>query len=159
MVLGLLLCMTAAVLPAAMLYFPNLSEIAFSEMLPYFGAMCGIGALAWAGMYLVTRRKGLAAVAAAAWLLVLLNIGRAVPALQTVFPLAGLKIIAPAVLVLQVLWGSRDLQAHQVKMLHGALLCAMPNDRGVPIGAISLTYSLAICVDLRCYLCTGVLFY
>ena len=65
----------------------------------------------------------------------------------------------PAVLVLQVLWGSRDLQAHQVKMLQGTLLRVMPRDRGVPIGAMSLTWSLAIRVDLRCYLSTGVSFY
>ncbi len=117
MVLGLLLCVMAALLPASLLYFPNISEIAFSEMLPYFGVMCGIGVLAWAGMYLITRRKGLTAVVAAAWLLVLLNIGRVVPALQAVFPLAGLKIIAPVALVIlaAAAWGLSRLKEETLR--------------------------------------------
>ena len=102
MVLGLLVCWLAALLPAVMLYFPNTAEITFGQMLPYFGILTGIAVLAWAGMFLVTRRKGLAALAAALWLLVLLNIGRFVPALQSVFPSAGFRIVAPVTLVLLI---------------------------------------------------------
>ena len=99
---GLLLCCLAALLPSIMLYFPNMAEISFISMLPYFGIMLGLGILAWLGMYLITRRKGLSAIAAAVWLLVLLNVGRFVPALQSVFPLIGLKVIAPVTLVFLV---------------------------------------------------------
>ncbi len=99
MVLGIALCCIAALLPSLLLYFPNMDDIPLVNMLPYFGIMLGIGILAWAGMYLITRRKGLAAVAAALWLLVLLNVGRIVPALQDVVPWLGFKIIVPVVLV------------------------------------------------------------
>ena len=96
MIPGILLCCMAALLPAVMLYFPNMEEIPLTGMLPYFGIMAGIGVLAWAGMYLVFRRKGLAAVAAAVWLLVLLNVGRLVPVIRERWPLAGIRIFAPA---------------------------------------------------------------
>ena len=100
MVLGIILCCMAALLPSLLLYFPNMKEIPFTEMLLFFGIMIVVGVLAWAFMLLVTRRKGLAAMAAAVWLLVLLNVGRIVPAIQEHYPLAGLKIILPAVLVI-----------------------------------------------------------
>ena len=100
MALGILLCCMAALLPAVMLYFPNMAEIPFAGMLPYFAILAGLGILAWAGMYLITRRKGLAALSAAVWLGVLLNVGRLVPALHTVNPLIGIKIIAPVTLAL-----------------------------------------------------------
>ena len=99
MIPGILLCCMAALLPAVMLYFPNMEEIPLTGMLPYFGIMAGIGVLAWAGMYLVFRRKGLAAVAAAVWLLVLLNVGRLVPVIRERWPLAGIRIFAPVTLV------------------------------------------------------------
>ena len=99
MVLGIVLCCMAALLPSLMLFFPNMEEITFAGMLPYFGIMLGIGILAWAGMYLVFRRKGLAAMAAAVWLLVLLNVGRLVPVIHEAYPLVGIKVIGPAVLV------------------------------------------------------------
>ena len=102
MVLGLLVCCMAALLPAVMLYFPNMADIPFADMLPYFGIMIGLAVLAWAGMYLITRRKGLSAVAAAVWLLVLLNVGRLFPSLHAVFPRVGLKVIAPVTLVLLI---------------------------------------------------------
>ena len=98
--LGILLCCEAALLPAALLYFPNMEEIPLPGMLPYFAAMAVLGVLAWAAMYLVFRRKGLAAAAAALWLLVMLNVGRAAPALQKSFLHAGNKaIVAGAVLL------------------------------------------------------------
>ena len=99
MIPGILLCCLAALLPAAMLYFPNMAEIPLVNILPYFGILAGLGVLAWAGMYLITRRKGLAALAAAMWLVVLLNVGRIVPNLQEINPLIGLKLIAPVTLV------------------------------------------------------------
>ena len=99
MVLGIALCCLAALLPSLMLFFPNMEEITFAGMLPYFGIMLGIGILVWAGMYLVFRRKGLAAMVAAVWLLVLLNAGRIVPAIHEVYPLVGIKVIGPVVLV------------------------------------------------------------
>ena len=99
MVMGIILCCLAALLPAAMLYFPNMTEIPFTGMLPFFGIMAAAGVLAWAVMYLVFRRKGLAAVAAAVWLGVLLNVGRAVPFIHDYYPLIGLKVILPAALV------------------------------------------------------------
>ena len=98
MALGLLVCCLAALLPAVMLYFPNMAEISFLQMLPYFGILAGLGVLAWAVVYLITRRKGLSAMAAMVWLLVLLNVGRLVPPLHTVFPLVGIKVIAPVTL-------------------------------------------------------------
>ena len=100
MALGLLTCCMAALLPAVMLYFPNMAEIPFADMLPYFGIPVGLAVLVWAGMYLITRRKWLSAAAATICLLVLLNIGRLVPALHSVFPLLGFKVIAPVTLVL-----------------------------------------------------------
>lgn len=100
---GIILDVLTALVPPMMLYVPNITELSFSQMLPYFGIMAGLGLLAWAGMYLVTRRrKGLAAIAAALWLAVMLNIGRAIPALHTVFPLAGLKIVLPVTLLILV---------------------------------------------------------
>ena len=39
MALGIILCCLAALLPAAMLYFPNMTEIPFTGMLPFFGIM------------------------------------------------------------------------------------------------------------------------
>ncbi len=106
MISGLLLCCMAAMLPLIMLYFPNIAEISFRNMLPYFGVLFGIGLLAWAGMRLITRRKYLAA-SAAVWLLVFLNVGRIVPSLQTVFPLVGVKVIAPVTLIILIAatWG------------------------------------------------------
>lgn len=106
MISGLLLCCMAAMLPLIMLYFPNIAEISFRNMLPYFGVLFGIGLLAWAGMRLITRRKYLAA-SAAVWLLVILNVGRIVPSLQTVFPLVGVKVIAPVTLIILIAatWG------------------------------------------------------
>ena len=100
MILGIVLCCMAALLPAVLLYFPNRAEIPLAGMLPYFAILFGIGLLAWAGMYLITRRKGLAAMAAALWLLVLLNVGRIVPPLHEVFPLLGAKVIVPVTLLL-----------------------------------------------------------
>ena len=101
MILGIVLCCLAALLPAALLYFPNMAEIPFPDMLPYFAVMAGLGVLAWAGMLLITRRKGLAALAAALWLLVLLNVGRLTPILEKPAPaLAGFKFLAPASLVI-----------------------------------------------------------
>ncbi len=99
MILGILLCCMAALLPALLLYFPNMGEIMFADMLLYFGIMLAVGLLAWAGMFLVTRRKGFAAVAATVWLLVLLNVGRIMPAVNKVYPLLGLKVLLPVVLV------------------------------------------------------------
>ena len=99
MVTGIILCCLTALLPALLLFFPNMGEILFGDMLPYFGIMLGIGILAWAVMYLVFRRKGMAAVTAAVWLLVLLNVGRLVPAIQKINPLIGIKVIGPVVLV------------------------------------------------------------
>jgi len=75
MVTGIILCCMAALLPALLLFFPNMGEILLGDMLPYFGIMLGIGILAWAGMYLVFRRKGLASVTAAVWLLVVPRVG------------------------------------------------------------------------------------
>ena len=95
MVLGIVLCCLAALLPSLLLFFPNMGEITPGDMLPYFGIMLAVGLLAWAVMYLVFRRKGMAAVTAAAWLLILLNVGRLVPALREVNPLIGLKEILP----------------------------------------------------------------
>lgn len=103
MATGIVLCCLAALVPALLLFFPNMAEIPLVHMLPYFGALILLGAIAWAGMYLITRRKSLAAVSAAVWLLILLNIGRIVPPLHTVFPLVGLKVIAPVTLVVLVL--------------------------------------------------------
>ncbi len=102
MATGIILCCLAALMPALLLFFPNMAEIPLVHMLPYFGVLFLMGIIAWAGMYLITRRKHLAALAAAIWLLVLLNIGRLVPVIHTVFPLAGLKIIAPVTLVILV---------------------------------------------------------
>ena len=95
MLMGILLCVLAALLPAVMLYFPNLGEITFAEMLPYFGIMAGIGVLGWAVMYLVFRKKGLAALTAAACLLVFLNVGRIVTALKPVYPVIGYSVMLP----------------------------------------------------------------
>ncbi len=95
MLMGILLCVLAALLPAVMLYFPNLGEITFTEMLPYFGIMAGIGVLAWAVMYLIFRKKGLAALTAAACLLVFLNVGRIVTALKPVYPVIGYSVMLP----------------------------------------------------------------
>ena len=95
MLMGILLCVLAALLPAVTLYFPNMGEIPLTGMLPYFAIMAGIGVLAWAFMYLIFRRKGLAALSAAVSLLVLLNVGRIVPGLQDRYPLIGIKVIAP----------------------------------------------------------------
>ncbi len=92
----------AALLPSLLLYFPNMDEISFAGMLPYFGIMLGIGILAWAGMYLVFRRKGLASVTAAVWLLVLLNAGRAAAELRDRYPALGNKVIGLAVFVLLI---------------------------------------------------------
>ena len=100
MALGIILCCMAALLPSLLLYFPNMDEIPFTGMLPFFGIMLAVGVLAWAGMLLITRRKGLAAVAATLWLLVLLNVGRLVPYIHDYYPLIGLKVILPAVLVI-----------------------------------------------------------
>ena len=103
MIPGIILCCMAAMLPAALLYFPNMAEIPFPDMLPYFAVMAGLGLLAWAVMYLITRRKGLAALSAALWLLVLLNVGRLTPVLEKPAPLlAGFKVLAPASLILLV---------------------------------------------------------
>ena len=99
MVTGIILCCLTALMPALLLFFPNMGEILLGDMLPYFGIMLGIGILAWAFMYLVFRRKGMAAVTAAVWLLVLLNVGRLVPAIQKINPLIGIKVIGPVVLV------------------------------------------------------------
>ena len=102
MALGLLVCCLAALLPAIMLYFPNMKEITFWNMAPYFGVLVLLAGLAWAGMYLITRRKELSSVAAVLWLLVLLNVGRIVPVLHTVWPLAGIKVIAPVTFLVLV---------------------------------------------------------
>ena len=99
MVLGIVLCCISALLPSLLLYFPNMEEIPFTGMLLFFGIMIVIGVLAWAGMLLITRRKGLAAVAASVWLLVLLNVGRLVPIIHDYYPLLGLKVILPVTLV------------------------------------------------------------
>ena len=103
MLLGIVLSCLAALLPAAMLYFPNMEEIPFTGMLPYFAILAGLGVLAWAVMYLLFRRKGLAALAAAACLLVLLNAGRLVPVIHERFPLVGFRVLAPAAAVLLAL--------------------------------------------------------
>ena len=100
MVTGILLCCMAALLPSLMLYFPNMDEIPFTGMLPFFGIMIAVGLLAWGVMFLITRRKGLAAVAAAVCLLALLNVGRLVPYIHDYYPLIGLKVILPVVLVI-----------------------------------------------------------
>ncbi len=100
MALGIILCCMAALLPSLMLYFPNMDEIPFTGMLPFFGIMIAVGLLAWGAMYLITRRKGLAAVAAAVCLLALLNVGRLVPYIHDYYPLIGLKVILPVVLVI-----------------------------------------------------------
>ena len=100
MATGIGLCCMAALLPALLLYFPNMDEIPFTGMLPYFGILLGVGVLAWAFMLLVTRRKGLAALSAAVCLLAVLNVGRIVPALQDNWPLLGVKVIAPVLLVI-----------------------------------------------------------
>ena len=102
MVTGILLCCLAALIPALLLFFPNMAEIPLVHMLPYFGILILMGIIAWAGMYLITRRKSLAAFSAAIWLLVLLNIGRTVPAIHSVFPLVGLKVIAPVTLIILI---------------------------------------------------------
>ena len=102
MVWGIVLCCLAALLPTLLLFFPNMEEITFAGILPYVGIMLGIGILAWAGMLLITRRKGLAAVAATVWLLVLMNVGRIVPGLQDIFPWMGIKVIVPVVLIFLV---------------------------------------------------------
>ena len=95
MITGILLCCMAALLPSVMLYFPNRGEITFTGMLPYFAIMAGVGILAWAVMYLIFRKKGMAALTATACLLVLLNIGRLVTALQPIYPLIGIKVTLP----------------------------------------------------------------
>ena len=100
MATGIALCCMAALLPALLLYFPNMEEIPFTGMLPYFSIMIALGVLAWAGMLLITRRKNLAALSAAVCLLALLNVGRLVPALQDNWPLLGVKVIAPVLLVI-----------------------------------------------------------
>ena len=112
MALGILLCCLAALLPILLLYIPNTAEMSFGHVLPYFGVLILLGVIAWAGMYLISRRKNFAAVAAAVWLLVLLNVGRIVPPLHTVFPLVGIKVIAPVVLVLLagITWGLSRLK-------------------------------------------------
>lgn len=97
MITGILLCCMSALLPALLLYFPNMDELPLTGMLPYFAILAALGVLAWAGMLLITRRKALAALSAAVWLLVLLNIGRVVPAIQDNYPLVGIKVIAPVV--------------------------------------------------------------
>ena len=97
MIPGLILCCLTAMLPAVMLYFPNIDEITLAEMLPYFAILAGLGVLAWAVTYLVFRRKGLAALTAAVWLAVLLNAGRVVLALKPIYPLIGLTVMLPAV--------------------------------------------------------------
>lgn len=97
---GLLLCCLAALLPVLMLCLPNMAEISFRDMLPYIGFMLLIGLLAWAAMNLmIRRRKGFAALTAALWLLVLLNVGRLVPVIHTVNSQIGIRVIGPAVLV------------------------------------------------------------
>ena len=50
MTLGMILCCLAALLPAVMLYFPNIGEIPLPGMLPYFAILAGRGVLAWAVM-------------------------------------------------------------------------------------------------------------
>ena len=99
MALGIILSCLAALLPAVMLYFPNMADIPLTGMLPYFAIMAGLGVLAWAFMYLVFRRKGLAALTAALWLLVLLNVGRLMPLIHEKYPLLGFKVLAPVTLV------------------------------------------------------------
>ena len=99
MVPGIVLCCLAALLPAVMLYFPNMGEIPLTGMLPYFGILAGLGVLAWAAMYLIFRKKGMAALTAAVWLLVLMNVGRLVPVIQERYPLVGFKVFAPVTLV------------------------------------------------------------
>ena len=94
MTLGMILCCLAALLPAVMLYFPNIGEIPLPGMLPYFVILAGLGVLAWAAAYLVFRRKGMAGLTAAVWLLVLLNAGRLAPYV----PALGYKGFAAAVL-------------------------------------------------------------
>ena len=100
MATGIALCCMAALLPALLLYFPNMEEIPFTGMLPYFAILIALGVLAWAGMLLITRRKNLAALSAAVCLLALLNVGRLVPALQDNWPLLGVKVIAPVLLII-----------------------------------------------------------
>ncbi len=99
MILGIILCCLAALLPAVMLYFPNTGEIPLSGMLPYFAILIVLGVLAWAVMYLVFRRKGMAALTAAVWLLVLMNVGRLVPVIQDRYPLVGFRVFLPVTLV------------------------------------------------------------
>ena len=99
MIPGIILSCLAALLPAVMLYFPNTDEIPFTGMLPYFAILIGLGILAWAFMYLIFRRKAFAALTAAVWLLVLMNVGRLVPIVQDKYPLVGFKVFAPVTLV------------------------------------------------------------
>ena len=99
MIPGIVLCCLAALLPAVMLYFPNMGEIPFTGMLPYFAILAGLGVLAWAVMLLIFRKKGMAALTAAVWILVLMNVGRLVPVVQDRYPLVGFKVFAPVTLV------------------------------------------------------------
>ena len=127
MILGIFLCCMTALLPSFILYFPNMEEISFLDMLPYFGIMTGIGMLVWTGMYLLTRRKGLSATASAICLLVLLNVGRIVPPLHSVFPLIGLKVIAPVTLIIlaAAIWGMSRLSEHFLRDVVKVAVLAM----------------------------------
>lgn len=117
MATGIVLCCMAALLPPLLLYFPNMGELTLAGMLPFFGIMAGTGFLAWAVMYLVSRRKGFAAVAAAVWLLAVLNAGRLVPAIQAKYPLVGFGVIGPAALavLLAVTFGLSRLKEEFLK--------------------------------------------
>ena len=116
MVMSILLSCMAALLPSLLLFFENMQELPITYMLPYFAAMIGLGIILWLIVYLITRKKALSGLIAAASLLLLLNVGRVVPALQSAFPLLGLKVILPVCLIILALivWGLSKLsEEHQ----------------------------------------------
>ena len=100
MLFGIVLCCEAALLPSLLLYLNNAKEIPFAEMLPYFGIMLALGLLTWAVLHLITKRKALAAVLGALYLLALLNVGRLVPMIHAWNPQIGIKIIGSVLLVI-----------------------------------------------------------
>lgn len=100
MTIGIILSCLAALLPSVTLYLPNMAEIPFLSMAPYFGIMIMLGIFMYLGHYAVFRRKALAAVSATVWLLFLLNIGRIAPAVTARVPWFSFRVIAPAALLI-----------------------------------------------------------
>lgn len=136
MVLGPLLSVLAALLPALLLYFGNLADIPFSSVLPVFGALAGIGLLVWLILRLATRRRWLAAAVSALSLLVLLNAGRLIPAEGAPEWLTSWVVCAAALVLLAVagigLSRLREALLRDVVIVLSLALAAFLLSSGIP---------------------------